>query len=284
MSEIGKNIAAYRTAAGETQTVLGGLLGVSDKTISKWEAGDSEPNLDAVCKIAEHYRVAVDVLLGRPHEDWQTALNEEFSKAGSKNALFDCLCRKTERLLNAAIDAYDGEMAAGDTIIPNALGEGRRRSILQSDFGETFLVNAPELNISVTQFQNASNFQWMTDAAGDIAELFSVFADPCAVKLTRVLARQDFPTTFTAGYAAEKAGVPCEKAAEILDKLVVCGQGAGSYRSMTADLTDGTATLYECTGNSEYLAMLSMAYLIVYGIQYSVTAYSDGGKLIRKED
>lgn len=42
MSEIGKNIAAYRTAAGETQTVLGGLLGVSDKTISKWEAGVSQ--------------------------------------------------------------------------------------------------------------------------------------------------------------------------------------------------------------------------------------------------
>lgn len=42
MIEIGKNIAAYRTEAKETQADLGALLGVSDKTVSKWESGVSQ--------------------------------------------------------------------------------------------------------------------------------------------------------------------------------------------------------------------------------------------------
>lgn len=286
MIEIGKNIAAYRTEAKETQADLGALLGVSDKTVSKWESGDTEPNLDTVCRIAEHYRVTVDVLLGKPYEDVQTVLANEFSRAENRNDLFTRLYQEMLRLLHAAVGSYNGDRRenAGPVMIPNSSGKGRMRSVLTTDVGQMFMMSAPDMNIGVAQFQNESNFRWMMDKPEDLANLFAVFADPCAVKLVYILCRADFPKTFTAGYAAEKAGIPCEKAAEILDRLSVY-QGDCNYSvsSMTADLTEGTVKLYEFMGNGAYLAMMSMANLIVYGIDCNWTAHHGSCKLIREE-
>lgn len=287
MIEIGKNIAAYRAEAKETQADLGTFLGVSDKTISKWESGDTEPNLDTVCRIAEHYGVTVDVLLGKPYEDVQTVLRNEFSKAKNQNDLFARLYQEMLRLLHAALDSYNDERweDAGPVIIPNSPGEGRMRSVLTTDVGQMCMVSAPDMNIGVAQFQNESNFRWMMDTPEDLANLFAVFADPCAVKLMYTLCRADFPDTFTAGYAAEKAGIPCEKATEILEKLSVY-QNDGVYRisAMTADMTDGTVKLYEFIGNGAYLAMMSMANLIVYGIDRNWYAHHGSCKLIREEE
>ena len=59
-----ENIAKYRNAAGETQGQLADLLGVSNRTVSKWENAEGEPDLAAMMKIAEHYGVTLDELCG----------------------------------------------------------------------------------------------------------------------------------------------------------------------------------------------------------------------------
>ena len=38
---IGKNIALYRKAHGDTQAALGQKLSYSDKAVSKWERGET---------------------------------------------------------------------------------------------------------------------------------------------------------------------------------------------------------------------------------------------------
>lgn len=289
MIEIGKNIAAYRGQAKETQAELGALLGVSDKTVSKWESGDTEPNLDTVCRIAEHYSVSVDVLLGKTAEDRETMLVKELSGAADAEDYFTRLFQETVNLVHTALRSCDWKKmdnkdhSAG--AVPALLGKGRMRSVLSADAAQMFVVNSPDMNISVAQFRNESNFKWMMEKPEDIAELFAVFADPCAVQLMYVLCREDFPRTFTAKYAAEKAGIPCEKAEEILDKLSVYQRDCCGYQisAMTAELTDGTVKLYEFIGNGAYLAMMSMANLIVYGIDCNCNALHGSCKLIGKE-
>ena len=44
-SQIGKNIAAYRKRAGLTQAGLAERISYSDKAISKWERGESVPDV-----------------------------------------------------------------------------------------------------------------------------------------------------------------------------------------------------------------------------------------------
>ena len=62
------NLIALRKSRSLTQIELGEKINYSDKTISKWENGDSCPNIEAVYKIAKFYEVSIDDLLS---EDFQ---------------------------------------------------------------------------------------------------------------------------------------------------------------------------------------------------------------------
>lgn len=63
-ARIGANIAYYRKRAGMTQAGLGEKLNYSDKAISKWERGDSIPDVLTMMQIASQFGVTVDALLG----------------------------------------------------------------------------------------------------------------------------------------------------------------------------------------------------------------------------
>ena len=58
-----KNLIFLRKARGLTQIELGERVNYSDKTISKWENGDSCPNIEALYRLAEFYGVRIDDLL-----------------------------------------------------------------------------------------------------------------------------------------------------------------------------------------------------------------------------
>ena len=60
---IGNYLIKLREKAGYTQTEVGNLIGVSNKTISKWECGDGLPNYDSLLTLASLYRVSVDEIL-----------------------------------------------------------------------------------------------------------------------------------------------------------------------------------------------------------------------------
>ena len=60
---IGGFIAALRKANGMTQKDLADRLNVSDKTISRWERDDGDPDLAAIPVMAEIFGVTCDELL-----------------------------------------------------------------------------------------------------------------------------------------------------------------------------------------------------------------------------
>ena len=60
---IQKNIMLYRKRAGMSQEDLAEQLHVSRQTISKWETGQSAPDLDTVVQLAHLFGVTTDRLL-----------------------------------------------------------------------------------------------------------------------------------------------------------------------------------------------------------------------------
>jgi len=60
---IGKFIAALRRASGMTQKELGEKLFVSDKTVSRWERDECDPELSLIPAIAEIFGITTDELL-----------------------------------------------------------------------------------------------------------------------------------------------------------------------------------------------------------------------------
>ncbi len=59
----GKNLKNLRLSEGLSQRALGERVGVCNQTVSFWESGSREPDLDMLVKFAEVFNVSVDLLL-----------------------------------------------------------------------------------------------------------------------------------------------------------------------------------------------------------------------------
>ena len=64
--QIGANIAMHRKQAGLTQAGLAEKLNYSDKAVSKWERGESVPDVLTLAMLAECFEITVNDLLTDP--------------------------------------------------------------------------------------------------------------------------------------------------------------------------------------------------------------------------
>lgn len=60
-------IKAIRTELGLTQNDVSKDTGIDQSRISKYEAGDLQPDLEKLGILANYYQVSVDWLIGNPH-------------------------------------------------------------------------------------------------------------------------------------------------------------------------------------------------------------------------
>jgi len=66
---IAKNMQELRKTAGLTQADLAQQLNYSDKAVSKWERGESMPDVAVLKQLADLYGVTVDYLLTEEHSE-----------------------------------------------------------------------------------------------------------------------------------------------------------------------------------------------------------------------
>lgn len=83
---IAENICALRTESGMTQAQLASVLSYTDKAISKWERGDSIPDVIVLKQIADCFGVTVDYLLRKSHTSEEERLRD-ISRLRSRNHL-----------------------------------------------------------------------------------------------------------------------------------------------------------------------------------------------------
>ncbi len=62
--KLSENIRFYRKQRGMTQEQLAEAMGVSVGAVSKWENGQSNPELGLIAELADFFGISVDVLLG----------------------------------------------------------------------------------------------------------------------------------------------------------------------------------------------------------------------------
>ncbi len=65
--QIGANIAAYRKRMGLTQAGLAEKLNYSDKAVSKWERGESVPDVLILCQLSDLFQITVNDLVIDPN-------------------------------------------------------------------------------------------------------------------------------------------------------------------------------------------------------------------------
>ena len=84
---LAENLTFYRKSASLTQAELAEKLNYSDKSVSKWERGESVPDLYVLKQLADFYQVTIDTLISPPKKE--KPVN---AKKISKKRAAICLC------------------------------------------------------------------------------------------------------------------------------------------------------------------------------------------------
>ena len=101
---IGEQIAKYRKQKKLTQEQLGEALGVSNRTVSKWEAGTSLPGVDAIPDIARALGITLDMLFG-VEEPVKTEDIAGIVKKAVRDVIEDVLPDVIEEAMNDVVPA-----------------------------------------------------------------------------------------------------------------------------------------------------------------------------------
>ena len=87
--EIGVFLKQLRNEKGITQEQLAEILGVSGRTVSRWETGNNLPDLSVLVQISEYYDVEIKEILNgeRKSENIDSELKETLLKVADYNEL-----------------------------------------------------------------------------------------------------------------------------------------------------------------------------------------------------
>lgn len=90
---VGNNISYYRKAGGLTQSALAEKLSYSDKAVSKWERGESVPDIYVIYKMSELFDCSVNDIIGKGGKDDITddKLNEILKKKQFRQIMITAL-------------------------------------------------------------------------------------------------------------------------------------------------------------------------------------------------
>jgi len=126
--KIGKFIASLRRGANLTQEALGEKLGVTNKTVSRWENGNYMPDIEMLTLLSKEFGVSINELLAGERlsdEEFRAKADENIAEVAKSNTFsraerISFLKRKWRREHIALLAAF-GFILAAAVILPIVL-------------------------------------------------------------------------------------------------------------------------------------------------------------------
>ena len=276
---MGKKLAELRAERGLTQEAAAASVGISDKSLSKYETGTAAPDLAVLSSLADFYGVTADELLGRSAPEDPEEENRELKELYARDPA-EAITRHFEHSHDLLQEAYGLFTDEKPEYYPkNTLKGPAERSLLNLPALYELFVNSDEVNLALTLTGCRNNFRWLTDGekTAKLAELFAALAEPGMLPLMRTLYRSDLPNVFTAACAASRSGIEAEQAEALLDRLAALGLAS----SETAHLLAGERKLYGWDADGELLALTAAAYDLLFRSKWYANAYNGKARLVR---
>ncbi|MBO7405818.1 MAG: helix-turn-helix domain-containing protein [Clostridia bacterium] len=293
MTTLSEAIASFRKEKNEPQTALADALGVSNRTVSKWENGESEPDAAALAALADHYSTSVDALLGRapkvpdPYENAETYTDAALIYSRENKKTLDRLEEAYHRIFHKHFNSdevsHESQSKPAAPPFPwsedGTPWEDNAYSHVKTSCLFAQLCAGREVNMSVALFPNEANYAWLADRSEEIAAALRAFGDARFLRLLVKMHAPDFPEKFTLEYAAEEAGMPAAELEPALDLLFPDGTNE-------IELEEGNAKLYGYwNGDPRLLAALSLFYLNFVARETGTNLHNGSFRpLIRKEE
>ena len=254
MSVLSENLADLRKNAGETQNDLAEALGISNRTVSKWENGESEPDCRTLMELARHYHTTVDTLLGYQEDPESDA---PITNEKAAQICFREIHEATRRLTDSFSANFKAVYRPEDDETPQIPDEipelqGCRSTGVTSSRIISKVVRTDDNCLAYTLMTNKANYRWMDEKADVLADYFKKLSDPRMIRLARRIYTKGFPDTVTPEYAAEACGCSPDEILSFLDLM--------SWTKSTVELEDGEAIVYRLQPDHFTLMILALAH------------------------
>lgn len=276
-----ENLVRLRAQKGITQEEIASALEVSNKTISKWENGTSDPDLSMLIKLADYYGVSSDFLLGIVPEQTRSAESDmrlEFVGLTRQETVL-----KAFDLVRSFVPAVFDNFCTNDStddnteVIPFRKSPRNRDCISSHEFYD-FVVCSEDVNMAVMLLRNHADFAWLLNPTSQsaIAELFAFLSDTDALKLCHYIHSTNVSLHFTADHAAKNLGISAEKTIQLLE--AACG--INLCQKSVAHFLSGPVTFYTAYGDGSILSLITLAYEYMCGSKNYNYCCNESNKMI----
>lgn len=184
---LGETIKRLRREREMTQEALADILGVSFQAVSKWERGETFPDITALPSIASFFNVSIDTLLG-------------VDKA------------KREEKIQEYIDSYYREWQTGD--IKKVL---EIMKIAKTEFPGEFRLLSRYMNTLIVLYNTTDS--GALSIMNEVREIYETIDSYCTDDSIRIWAKSLICTLYKRLSFVENSGITIKDMEEILDKM-----------------------------------------------------------------
>ena len=295
---IAEILTTLRTRKGVTQDEAAANLGVSNKTVSKWETGASLPETEYLTGIADYYGVSIGTLFGREEvkdiEDFICQQTEGLSALTDQKALYKIfqIARVLIREAYGSDEFHKARRESGGSedekekyaapinykrlFNPSQDAEYFNRTLWASNQTFLLLLNNKFSNMAVMLAGNEDNFNWLTENAERYQPLLRFLSDYNAIKAIRLFHSQTFAPKFTVDYFAKAMDIDEVEASKFLNEATqmgICGVNK-------INLKEGLTDIYHPNGNGFILSALTLINEWVCGRGSYLGHWNMGTKMI----
>ena len=211
-----ENLTNERKKRSLTQKELAAAIGISDKTYSKWETGENEPDVETLCRLAAFYGVSPAVFFKGDGDE------SELEGMPASEAAQLCWRRMIDLLLGLRSCAYPQAGEEAELPPPEMPKElrmpGSERNYWHLGYRDLLALAAagPDLNLTMLMLPHEERYRWLMTAGDGLEALFRFLGLPGAMKCLYAILTEKAGNLFTAEYLAGKAGVTEAEAEEVL--------------------------------------------------------------------
>jgi len=269
-------LSELRTKKGVTQEEAAANLGVSNKTISKWETGFSLPETEYLTEIADYYDVSVNELFGREvsNRNINDLIFEQYNDLSKSEAVIKSF-QMTHDVILGCMNQFNvnwenrNEPDFPDPKLVFNYSEYFNRSLISTPEVFELLLNNKYANMAVMLASGEDDFGWLIQDADEYLPLLKFLSDVNAMKIFRLMHSQQFPNEFTADFIAKAIEIDENIVIDLLDqsaKFNIC-----DVEEMF--LKDGVTKLYKTRGNGYILSALTLIHEWICGKNNHHNAY-----------
>ena len=257
------NLKKLRRERSLTQSDIAAKLGISDKTYSKWETGENDPDLSSILKLAGCYEIEPSELFTGEHIDTMSEIDREIGSLSPSDAINRAFALQFAAVRSLAKQMFKNCDEPNTTIPENLVDPECDRSITAYSCPGTFMMqyNGSDANIGLSMLPAHESFGWLINERERLAEYLALFGEEDFLAMFTVMIGSGQAERFTDEYLASAVGIAVERVKELLERA----KKLGIVSSVETHVGDRTLRLFRSEADQMPLGMLTLAHLSLPG-------------------